>query len=120
LTARVVSFREESVMGVRMFKVGEVCVHKGYICRVDAVERVITGQNGYPSRAYMGIKDGTEFNPTLTMTPLYGPDGEPVKKPKPKQDASGAVEYAHHAVESMETEVARLQKRIALLKGLTQ
>ena len=107
-------------MSVRKFKVGEVCVHKGFICRVDAVERVITGQNGYPSRAYMGIKDGTEFNPTLTMTPLYGPDGEPVKKAKPKQDASGAVEYAQDVLKDTEAEVARLQKRIALLKGLTQ
>ena len=43
-------------MSVRMFNVGEYCVHKGYICRVDAVERVITGQNGYPLRAYMSIK----------------------------------------------------------------
>lgn len=103
-----------------MFKVGDFCVHKGFICRVDAVERVITGQNGYPSRAYMGIKDGTEFNPTLTMTPLYGPDGEPVKKPKPRKDASGAVEYPQAELRALETEVARLQKRIALLKGLTQ
>lgn len=107
-------------MSVRMFKVGDYCIHKGFICRVDAVERVITGQNGYPSRAYMGIKDGTEFNPTLTMTPLYGPDGEPVKKPKPRQAASGAVEYPQHEMENMEAEVARLQKLIAILKGLTQ
>ena len=123
MTTRVLTChapRSHTVSQVRMFKVGETCFHKGFICRVDAVERVITGQNGYPSRAYMGIKDGTEFNPTLTLTPLYGPDGEPVKKPKQRKDASGAVDYADYALESMETEVALLQKRIALLKGLTQ
>ena len=106
-------------MGVREFAVGEVCIHKGFICRVDAVERRITGQNE-PSRAYMGVPDGTEFNPTLTMTPLYGPDGEPVKKAKPRKDASGAVERASDMVAHMETEIALLQKRISLLKGLAQ
>lgn len=101
---------------VRMFVVGDLCVHRGYICRVDAVERNITGQNGHPSRAYMGIKDGTEFNPTLTMTPLYGPDGEPVKKAKPRQDASGAVSRASEEIEDIERQIALLQKRLNLLR----
>jgi hypothetical protein len=100
---------------VRMFEVGEICVHKGFICRVDAVERNITGQNGRTSLAYMNIEDGTELNPTLTMTPLYGPNGEPVKKAKPRKDASGAVEYALDAVKGMEIEIARLNKLVNLV-----
>lgn len=101
---------------VRMFAVGDVCVHKGFICRVDAVERNITGQNGHPSRAYMGIKDGTEFNPTLTMTPLYKPDGEPVKKAKPRQDASGAVTRVSEEIADIERQIALLQNRLNLLR----
>lgn len=101
---------------VRMFEVGEYCVHRGYICRVDAVERNITGQNGHPSRAYMGIKDGTEFNPTLTMTPLYKPDGEPVKNAKPKQDVSGAVSRVSEEIADIERQIALLQKRLNLLR----
>ena len=52
---------------MRKFKIGNACVHKGFICRVDAVERNIYGvtcPSGY------GIKDGTELNPTLTLTAL--------------------------------------------------
>ena len=104
-------------MSVRMFKVGDVCVHKGFICRVDAVEREITGKT-CPSRAYMGIKDGTEFNPTLTMTPLYGQHGEPVKKAKTRKAPPGAVEYAQHQVEQWEEEAASLTKKADLLRGL--
>jgi hypothetical protein len=42
---------------VRMFEVGEICVHKGYICRVDASERCIVGVTRSSSYA---IEDGTE------------------------------------------------------------
>ena len=104
-------------MSVRRFKIGEVCVHKGFICRVDALERNIYGvtcPSGY------GIKDGTEVNPTLTLTALYGPDGEPVKNAKSRKAISGNVEYAQDVLKDAEAEVARLQKHIALLKGLTQ
>lgn len=106
-------------MSVREFAVGEVCVHRFFICRVAAVERRITGQNE-PSRAYMGVPDGTELNPILTMTALYGPDGEPVKNAKPRKDASGAVARASEEMAHLEAEVARLQNRISLLKGLAQ
>jgi hypothetical protein len=104
-------------MSVRRFKIGNVCVHKGFICRVDAVERNIYGvtcPSGY------GIKDGTEVNPTLTLTALYGPDGEPVKNAKSRKAISGYVKHAQQALKDAEAEVARLQKHIALLKGLTQ
>lgn len=102
---------------MRKFKIGDVCVHKGFICRVDAVERNIYGvtcPSGY------GIKDGTELNPTLTLTALYGPDGEPVKNAKSRKAISGHVEHAQQALQDTEAEVARLQKRIALLKDLTR
>lgn len=104
-------------MSVRMFKVGEICVYKGFICRVDAVERQITGQNR-PSHAYMGTPDGTEFNPTLTMTPLYGPDGEPVKKAKPRKAASGAADYAKYQIAEWERQAALLTKKAGILRGL--
>lgn len=104
-------------MSVRIFKVGDICVHNGFICRVDAVERQITGQN-VPSRAYMGIKDGTEFNPTLTMTPLFGPGGKPVKKPKTRKDASGAVEYAQDQATKWEEEAALLTEKADLIRSL--
>jgi hypothetical protein len=111
---------EERDMSIIMFNVGEVCVHRGYICRVDAVERIITGQNGYPSRAYMGIEDGTELNPILTLTPLYGPDGEPVKDAKTRKGTSGAAVRVQDALKDKEAEVARLQKIMDLLRGVSQ
>ena len=94
---------------LRMFKVGELCVHKGYICRVEKVERNI-------AKGLFGVKDGTEFNPILTMTPLYKPDGEPVKKAKSKQDASGAVSRVSEEMADIEKQVALLQKRLNLLR----
>ncbi len=99
---------------VRTFEIGEICVHKGFICRVDAVERHITGVT-QPSLAYMGIKDGTELNPDLTLMPLYGPDGEPVKKAKRRKAVSGAVDYAHEALTMMEQQSALCAKRTAIL-----
>jgi len=100
---------------VRMFDVGDLCIHKSAICRVDAVTRNITGTESYPSLAYMGVKDGTEFNPTLTLTPLYGPDGEPVKRAKSRQASSGAVASVAESRRDIEQQVTLLQKRLALL-----
>lgn len=102
-------------MSVRTFGIGEICVHKGFICRVEASEREIIGVT-CPS-AY-GFKDGTELNPTLTLAPLYGPDGEPLKKAKSRKAVSGAVEYAQDALKEMREQVALLQKKSALLEGL--
>ena len=103
---------------VRMFEIGEICVHNGFICRVDAVERDIPGVTR-SSLAYMGIKDGTELNPTLTLTTLYGPDGEPVKKPKRRTAISGAVDYVHEALATMEQQSALCAKRTAILRPPT-
>ena len=93
---------------VRMFEVGEICVHKGYICRVDASERCIVGVTRSSSYA---IEDGTELNPTLTLTPLYGPDGEPAKNAKSRKAVSGAVEYVHDVLAEMERRIAVYEKR---------
>jgi hypothetical protein len=98
---------------VRTFAIGEICVHKGFICRVDAAERSIYGvtrPSGY------GIKDGTEVNPTLTLTTLYGPDGEPVKNAKSRRAISGAVEYVHDVLNAMEKQIALYEKRRAILQ----
>ena len=99
---------------VRTFAIGEICLHKGYICRVDSWERSIIGVT-CPS--VYGFKDGTELNPTLILTPLYGPDGEPVKGAKPRKAVSGNVEYAADVLKDTEAEITRLQKRVAILKG---
>jgi hypothetical protein len=104
-------------MSTRSFKIGEICVHKGSICRVEASERCIVGVTRPSAYAF---KDGTELNPTLTLTSLYGPDGEPVKKAKPRKAVSGNVEYAQDALKDMQAEVTRLQKFIAILKGEAQ
>jgi hypothetical protein len=98
-------------MAVRRFKVGDLCVHRGFICRVDRVEREFA-----KGLSYMGVKDGTEFNPTLYMTPLYGVTGDPVKKVKVRSACSGSVGYAHMEVLEMENQVRVLQKKIALLR----
>lgn len=103
-------------MNVRRFKIGEVCVHKGYICRVEASERCIVGVTCTP---YYSIKDGTELNPTLTLVSMYGPDGEPISNPKSRKTASGNVEYAQDALEDMRNQVALLQKKITLLENMT-
>ena len=105
-------------MSVRMFNVGEICVYGDFVCRVDAVERQITGQS-HPSLAYMKVPDGTEFNPKLTLTPLYGPEGEPVKKAKPRQAFSGEVARLSEKLAEVQREIERLQKITALLGGLT-
>ena len=102
-------------MGVRSFEVGEICIHRGSICRVEASERCIIGVT-CPS-AY-SLKDGTEVNPTLTLVPLYGPDGEPVRCHLSRTAVSGNVEYAQDALGDMRHQVALLQKKIALLEGL--
>ena len=104
---------------VRSFSVGELCIHKGYICRVDGVKREITGYEGHPSRAYMGIPDGTEFNPTLTLTPLYGPDDKPVKGAKTRKESSGAVRRIQEEVQELKDGIAKAQRRLALLSGVS-
>jgi hypothetical protein len=53
----------------------------------------------------------------LTLTALYGPDGEPVKGAKSRKAVSGNVEYAADALKDTEAEITRLQKRVAILKG---
>lgn len=103
-------------MSINTFEIGETCVHKGFICRVEASERCIVGVN-FPS--CFSFKDGTELNPTLTLTPLYGPDGEPVNNAKSRKTLSGNVEYAQQALKDMKDQVALLQKKISLLEGLT-
>lgn len=104
-------------MGTRDFDIGEICTYKGFICRVDAVAPQITGET-CPSRAYMGIPDGTAFNPTLTMMPLWNLDGVPVKNPKPKQDASGAVSRLSWEISELEANIEKLQQRLNFLKSL--
>jgi hypothetical protein len=101
-------------MSVR-FKIGEICVHKNFICRVDAVERCIVGVTR--SSCY-STKDGTELNPTLTLTALYGPDGEPVKNAKPRKAVSGYVRRLSEEVGDMEAQVVLLQKKLQILRSL--
>lgn len=102
-------------MNIRRFKIGEVCVHKGYICRVEASERCIVGVT---STSAYSLKDGTELNPTLTLVSVYGPDGEPTSNPKSRKTASGNVEYAQDALEGMRNQIALLQKKITLLESM--
>ena len=99
----------------RKFNIGDICAHNGFICRVDAVKREIIGVTR-PS-AY-SLKDGTELNPTLTITPLYGPNGEPVKKAKPRDACSGAVDYAQYQIAEWEQQADILTKRAGILRGL--
>lgn len=102
----------------RHLKVGDLCIHKGSICRVTAVERQITGQNA-PSRAYMGIPDGTEFNPNLTLTPLYGPKGTPVRKAKSRTASAGSVTSVQNEVKDLKDKIGSMQKRLALLQEVS-
>ena len=104
-------------MGTINFDVGDFCAHKGFICRVDEVAPQVTGIT-CPSRAYMGIPDGTEFNPTLTMTPLWNLEGVPVKNPKPRKDASGAVTRVSWEISELESHIVELQKKLQFLKSL--
>jgi hypothetical protein len=98
-------------MSVRNFKVDELCLYRGKICRVLKVER-----NFYKGLEYMGIKDGTEYNPSLTLLPLYGVDNKPVKKPKEVVAISGSVEYVLDTVEQLKRDIERSQERIRLLE----
>jgi hypothetical protein len=102
-------------MAVCMFEVGEICVYKGYICRVSQVERVFA-----KGMMYMNIPDGYEFNPTLTMIPLYAPDGKPVKKTTPRSAPSGAVHRADYEIQQLEATIEVSKKKVELLKGLTK
>ncbi len=98
-------------MSVRMFKVGEIGIHKGYVVRVEALERKFA-----KGLEYMKIKDVSEFNPMLTMFPLYGPNASPVKAPKLKFGSSGSVERADEAIKRLEEEVATRLKMIQAIK----
>jgi hypothetical protein len=99
-----------------MFSVGDLCLHKGYICRVTEVTRDFAGVTR-PSLEYMGVKDGTEFNPTLKLMPLYRPNGQPVKNPKPRTAVSGSVEYASVAVADMKEKIKAMSAIVDLLEG---
>lgn len=85
---------------MRNFKVGDLCVHKKYICRVETVEPNST--KGY--------------NPLLTLIALYGPNNEPVKNAKPRKDYSGAVEYVDEAIKKLKSDIKHAQDRLALLE----
>lgn len=98
-------------MSVRRFKVGELCLHRGRICRVLKVER-----NFFMGHEYMGIKDGTEYNPSLTLLPLYGTDNQPVKKPRQVVTISGSVESVADTITQLKHDIAHHQARIALLE----
>lgn len=103
-------------MKVRMFEVGSLCVHEGMICRVDEVKRKFASRLGY-----MGVKDGTEFNPTLTLTPTHDSDGVAVINPRKFQVSAGSVESTDEAVLKLESQVERLEKRLSLLRqGIKQ
>jgi hypothetical protein len=91
-----------------MFEVGELCVHKGYICRVETVDRNIA--NGL-----YGVKDGTEFNPMLTITPLIGPGGNSAKAASKKRVSSGAVNTIAEAEKEIHDQIQKLQERLILL-----
>lgn len=89
---------------MRNFKVGDICVHKNCICRVKAV-------TPDPTKPLV-------YNPTLTLTALYGVDGEPVKNAKDREAISGNVEYAAVEIDRMTAEIALMEKRIKLLRSL--
>lgn len=96
-------------MKVRMFEVGSLCVHEGMICRVDEVKRKFA--NGSH-----GFKDGVEFNPTLTLTPTHDFDGSAIIDPKKFQVSSGSVDYPRDAMQKLEQQRDRIEKRINLLR----
>jgi hypothetical protein len=66
----------------------------------------------------MGIKDGTEFNPTLKLTPLYTPSGEPVKRGKERTCPSGAVSSQEEEIRARKDQIALHQKMIKILEGM--
>lgn len=97
----------------RSFELGDVCIHDGFICRVDAVERNF-------ARGLYGVKDGTELNPWLTLTPLYGPDNKPISEREPHKASSGAVERLAEEVVRITNEQIANQKRLEILAGLVR
>jgi len=98
------------------FERGGICVFEGSVCEILSVERVFTGRNAF-SRAFVGIPDGTELPPTLTLVYLYGPDGEPAEDPRETEVSSRFVSDAGDP-DSLEREIKRLQKRIDILRKL--
>lgn len=98
-------------MSVRTFNIGELCVYRGKICRVVGSER-----NFFQGREYMGIKDGTEYNPSLTLLPIHGVDNKPIKKPKEVVAISGSVEYVKDALKKLKHDIEHSQERVRLLE----
>ena len=98
-------------MSVRTFNIGELCVFRKKVCRVLKVER-----NFAKGLEYMGVKDGTEFNPSLTLLPLYGVDNKPIKKPKEVVAISGSVEYVKDEIKKLKREVEHGQERMRILE----
>ena len=102
---------------VRTFAVGDLCIWHGFVCRVDKVEPMITGVTSR-SLAYMNVADGTELNPTLMITPLYGPQNDPVKRPTQKEVPSGSVEYVAVEIADLKAKAALIQERVAFISAL--
>lgn len=95
----------------RTFKVDDLCLYRGKICRVLEVEPNLAKGLGY-----MGIKDGTEFNPFLTLLPLYGVDNKRVKTPREVIVVSGSVESAADTLKKLKRDIEHSQERIRLLE----
>lgn len=97
---------------VKLFKVGDKCVHEGIIYRVEAVERKFA-----KGLTHMGVKDGTEFNPTLTLIPMYGRDGEPVKAGERCKESAGAVRSVTEEIREMKAQMEIINKKMQILTG---
>lgn len=96
------------------FERGRLCVFEGSVCEILSVSKVITGYNTF---SRVGIPDGTELPPTLTLAYLYGPEGELDRDPRETEVSSGFVSDAGDP-DSLEREIKRLQKRIEILREL--
>ncbi len=100
----------EQPTGYGSYRVGDLCIHKGFLCRVDKIERVF-------SKGQYGVPDGTEYNPNLTLTALFTPAGEPVKKAIVRKVCSGGTERADKVLREMEAKLSLLQRNMASLKA---
>lgn len=96
--------------GYGSYRVGDLCIHKGFLCRVDKIERVF-------SKGQYGVPDGTEYNPNLTLTALFTPAGEPVKKASVRKACSGGTERADKVLLEMEAKLSILRQNMASLKA---
>lgn len=93
----------EQPTGYGSYRVGDLCIHKGFLCRVDKIERVFSS--------------GTEYNPNLTLTALFTPAGEPVKKASVRKACSGGTERADKVLREMEAKLFILRQNMASLKA---